>query len=389
VAVAPNGEVYVTDGHGRNDRVVKFSKEGKFIKAWGHHGFGPGEFDQPHDIALDSTGRVFVADRTNNRVQIFDADGNFIAQWKQFGRPSAVYVSRDDKLYVSDSYSNQKINPGFKRGIYIGSAITGEVAAFIPDPDLDRQEALNITGASGIAADEEGTVYAADVGPQRLRKYVKEPAKEAADPHMTFFITSVGLGDGGNLGGIVGADRHCQDLATAVGAGNRSWRAYLSAHAESSGNATAGTDAVARAAAGGTQAAFARFRVGDGPWVNSKGVRVARDITDLHGDTPELARAGNNLTRATALNEKGQEIKTNEHSILTGTRANGTPYSTGDNLTCGNWKSNSAGRAQIGLADRMGDGSTSWNSATATTGCSQSDLAKAGSGGLFYCFAQD
>jgi hypothetical protein len=146
---------------------------------------------------------------------------------------------------------------------------------------------------------------------------------------------------------------------------------------------------VSSAAAGGTQAAFARFRVGDGPWVNSKGVRVAKDITDLHGDTPELARAGNNLTRATALNEKGQEIKANEHSILTGTRANGTPYSTGDNLTCGNWKSNSAGRAQVGLADRMGDGSTSWNSATATTGCSQSDLAKAGSGGLFYCFAQD
>jgi DNA-binding beta-propeller fold protein YncE len=175
VAVAPNGDIYVTDGHGQNDRVVKFSKEGRFIKAWGHHGFGPGEFDQPHDIALDSTGRrVFIADRTNNRVQIFDADGNFIAQWKQFGRPSAVHVSRDDKLYVSDSYSNQKINPGFKRGIYIGSAITGEVTAFIPDPDLDRQEVSNISGASGIAADEEGTVYAADVGPQRLRKYVKE-----------------------------------------------------------------------------------------------------------------------------------------------------------------------------------------------------------------------
>ena len=205
---------------------------------------------------------------------------------------------------------------------------------------------------------------------------------------MTFFITSVGLGDGGNLGGIVGADKHCQDLATAVGAGDRSWRAYLSAHVESSGNATAGTDAVARAAAGGTQAAFARFRIGDGPWVNSKGVRVARDITDLHGDPPQ-ALAGNNLTRATALNEKGQEIKANEHAILTGTRANGTPYSTSDDLTCGNWKSNSTGRAQVGLSDRLDNGSTSWNSESSTTGCSQPDLAKADSGGLFYCFAQD
>jgi DNA-binding beta-propeller fold protein YncE len=172
VAVASNGDIFVTDGHGRNDRVVKFSKDGRFIKAWGHHGLAPGEFDQPHDIALDSKGRVFVADRSNNRVQIFDPDGNFIAEWKQFGRPSAVFVSRDDTLYVSDSYSNARINPGFKRGIYIGSAITGAVTGFIPDPDLDRQEALNITGASGIAADEDGTIYAADVGPQRLRKYV-------------------------------------------------------------------------------------------------------------------------------------------------------------------------------------------------------------------------
>jgi NHL repeat-containing protein len=174
VAVAPNGDIFVADGHGRNDRVVKFSKDGHFIRQWGHHGVAPGEFDQPHDIALDSKGRVFVADRTNNRVQIFDPDGHFIAEWKQFGRPSAVFVSRDDMLYVSDSYSNARINPGFRRGIYIGSAITGAVTEFIPDPDLDRQENLNITGASGIAADEEGTIYAADVGPQRLRKYVKK-----------------------------------------------------------------------------------------------------------------------------------------------------------------------------------------------------------------------
>ena len=173
VAIGPNGDIYVSDGHGRNDRVVKFSKDGRYIKEWGHHGVGPGEFDQPHDIALDSKGRVFVADRSNNRVQIFDPDGGFIAEWRQFGHPSAVFVGRDDVLYVSDSYSNARINPGFKRGIYIGSAITGAVTELIPDPDLDRQEQLNITGASGIAADVDGTIYAADVGPQRLRKYIK------------------------------------------------------------------------------------------------------------------------------------------------------------------------------------------------------------------------
>jgi len=174
VAVARNGDIFVADGHGRNDRVVKFSNDGRFIREWGHHGVKPGEFDQPHDIALDSKGRVFIADRNNNRVQIFDPDGQFVAEWRQFGRPSAVFVGRDDVLYVSDSYSNARINPGFKRGIYIGSAITGVVAEFIPDPDLGRQEELNITGASGIAADEEGTIYAADVGPQRLRKYVRK-----------------------------------------------------------------------------------------------------------------------------------------------------------------------------------------------------------------------
>jgi len=174
VAIASNGDIFVSDGHGRNDRIVKFSKDGRFIKAWGQHGAGPGEFDQPHDIALDSKDRVFVADRSNNRVQIFDSEGGFIAQWRQFGRPSAVFVSADDLLYVSDSYSNSRINPGFKRGIYIGSAVTGAVSEFVPDPDLERQEQLNITGASGIAADVEGTIYAADVGPQRLRKYVKK-----------------------------------------------------------------------------------------------------------------------------------------------------------------------------------------------------------------------
>src|SRR3984893_12352274 len=174
IAVAPNGDIFVTDGHGKNDRVVKFSQDGRFIKTWGHHGAGPGEFEQPHDISIGgSQGRVFVADRSNSRVQIFDQDGNFIAAWRQFGRPSAVYVAKDDTLYVSDSQSNSTVNPGYMRGITIGSAKDGSLRAFIPDPDLQKADANRISGASGIVADAKGTVYAADVGPHKLRKYVK------------------------------------------------------------------------------------------------------------------------------------------------------------------------------------------------------------------------
>ena len=174
IAIAPNGDIFVTDGHGKNDRVLKFSKDGRFIKSWGHHGTGPGEFDQPHDISIGgSQGHVFVADRSNNRVQIFDQDGNFIAAWKQFGRPSAVFVSKDDTLYVSDSHSNSTVNPGYTRGITIGSAKDGSLKAFIPDPDLAQADVNRISGASGIVADDQGTIYAADVGPHKLRKYVK------------------------------------------------------------------------------------------------------------------------------------------------------------------------------------------------------------------------
>jgi hypothetical protein len=174
IAISPNGDIFVTDGHGKNDRVVKFSKDGKFLKVWGRHGSGPGEFDQPHDISIGgSHGRVFVADRSNSRVQIFDQEGTFIAAWKQFGRPSAVYVSADDTLYVSDSQSNSTVNPGYLRGITIGSAKDGSLRAFIPDPDLAQADVNRISGASGIVADAHGTIYAADVGPHRLRKYVK------------------------------------------------------------------------------------------------------------------------------------------------------------------------------------------------------------------------
>jgi DNA-binding beta-propeller fold protein YncE len=174
IAIAPDGDIFVTDGHGKNDRVVKFSKDGKFIKTWGHHGSGPGEFDQPHDISIGgSRGYVYVADRSNSRVQVFDQDGKFIVAWKQFGRPSAVYISKDDTLYVSDSQSNSMVNPGFLRGITIGSAKDGSLAAFIPDPDLAQADVNRISGASGIVADGKGTIYAADVGPHKLRKYVK------------------------------------------------------------------------------------------------------------------------------------------------------------------------------------------------------------------------
>ena len=174
IAVAPSGDIFVTDGHGKNDRVVKFSKDGRFIKTWGRHGSSPGEFDQPHDISIGgSQGRVYVADRSNDRVQIFDQNGSFIAAWKQFGRPSAVFVSKDDTLYVSDSTSNSTINRGMLRGITVGSAKDGSLRAFIPDPDLAQADMNRISGASGIVADDAGTIYAADVGPHRLRKYVK------------------------------------------------------------------------------------------------------------------------------------------------------------------------------------------------------------------------
>ena len=275
------GIFFVADGHGSNNRIVKYSKDGKFIKAWGKTGYAPGEFRVVHCIAMDKRGRVFVCDRSNTRiqifdqegtylatwhqfgmpsgiafsvndedliyvfdsesdnvdnpgfeegirigdalngwvkyfildpggnpgtttgsgaefgtvdkfgnvfageprprvlrkyvkrVQIFDQDGNFIAAWKQFGRPSAVFVSKDDTLYVSDSHSNSTVNPGYTRGITIGSAKDGSLKAFIPDPDLAQADVNRISGASGIVADDQGTIYAADVGPHKLRKYVK------------------------------------------------------------------------------------------------------------------------------------------------------------------------------------------------------------------------
>jgi DNA-binding beta-propeller fold protein YncE len=172
--VAPNGDVFVADGHGRdtNARIVKFSPDGKFIKTWGRKGSAPGEFDTPHALAMDSRGRLFVADRGNNRIQIFDQDGSFIDQWTQFSRPSGLFIDRDDVLYAADSESGSvnKEHGDWKRGIRIGSARDGSVTAFIPDP---AQEAKTTSAAEGVAADGAGNIFGAEVGPKRLMKYVK------------------------------------------------------------------------------------------------------------------------------------------------------------------------------------------------------------------------
>jgi DNA-binding beta-propeller fold protein YncE len=172
VAIAPNGDFFVADGHGNdtNARIVKFSKEGKYIKEWGKKGSGPGEFDTPHSIVMDSKGRLLVADRGNSRIQIFDQDGKFLAEWKQFGRPSGLYITKNDTLYSVDSQSDEKTNAGVKRGIRIGSAKDGSVKMFIPDTNTDPAIAL----AEGVSADDKGDViFAAGVSSMALHKYVK------------------------------------------------------------------------------------------------------------------------------------------------------------------------------------------------------------------------
>ncbi len=177
VLVAPNGNIFVSQGHAPsldNSRITKFDKNGKFIKVIGKKGSGPGEFIEAHSMAMDSAGRLFVADRSNNRVQILDQDGNFIAEWKQFGRPSGIFI-RNDILYVSDSESHADrpgthgYNPGCERGVRIGSVKDGKVIAFIPNPD-------GLTGGSeGVAVDHDGNVYGASRiadAAGRLEKFV-------------------------------------------------------------------------------------------------------------------------------------------------------------------------------------------------------------------------
>jgi hypothetical protein len=188
-----------------------------------------------------------------------------------------------------------------------------------------------------------------------------------ASPQMSFFITSVGSGNGANLGGLTGADAHCQNLAKAVGAGNKQWRAYL------------GTQ--------GANAVGAKDRIGPGPWFNSKGVQVAASVADLHSDK-------NNLTKETQLTEKGGVVNgrgdtPNQHDILTGANLDGSGFPAGEDHTCNNWTSSEAGSAQVGHHDRQGGGAnpTSWNSAHGSKGCSQQNLIATGGNGYFYCFA--
>jgi hypothetical protein len=191
---------------------------------------------------------------------------------------------------------------------------------------------------------------------------------------MTFFLTSIGMGDGAKLGGLAGADAHCQNLAAAAGAGSRTWRAYLSTQA-----------------ADGKPAINARDRIGKGPWHNAKGAQIARDVEHLHGDTIEAARLGNLVTKNNAITEKGDLVngvgdKPNMHDILTGTQPDGRAYTDSADHTCSNWTSNGSGVAQVGHHDRNGGG-ISWNSVHASRGCSQENLVSTGGAGLFYCFA--
>jgi hypothetical protein len=201
----------------------------------------------------------------------------------------------------------------------------------------------------------------------------QQPAQQPPQP-MSFFVSSAGM-DGGNLGGLDGADKHCQTLATAAGSTGKTWRAYLSTQA-----------------ADGKPAVNARDRIGKGPWFNAKGQRVAQDVADLHGDTLEQARRGNNVTKQTAITEKGTVVNgagdtPNIHDILTGSQLDGTAFPAGADRTCRNWTSNSGDSAQVGHHDRTGGGATSWNSIHPSKGCSVENLRSTGGGGLIYCFA--
>ena len=191
-----------------------------------------------------------------------------------------------------------------------------------------------------------------------------------ATPPLGFFITSVGKGDGARLGGLAGADAHCQALAAAVGAGNRTWRAYLSAPA-----------------ANGQPAVNARDRIGSGPWYNAKGVMVAQNVADLHSDNNTLGKENSLTEKGTVVNGRGDTP--NQHDILTGSNLDGTLATGAADTTCGNWSSNAEGSALVGHFDKQGGGTnpTSWNSAHPSKGCSQANLVATGGAGYFYCFA--
>ena len=209
-----------------------------------------------------------------------------------------------------------------------------------------------------------------------VQVFAQAPAAPAAPPKppppMSFFVTSVGNGDGANLGGLAGADAHCQALAAAVGRGGSTWHAYLSTQ--------------------GAGAVNARDRIGAGPWYNAKGAMVAKDNATLHGDTLDAARVGSALGKQFALDEHGAVVSgfndmPNKHDMLTGTMPDGRGYTDAADHTCKNWTSNSDGTAQLGHHDRQGGGNSSWNSAHPSRGCSQENLVSTGGAGLLYCFA--
>jgi DNA-binding beta-propeller fold protein YncE len=177
VLVAPNGDIFVAESHrnGKNNRIVRFTKDGKYLKEFGRKGSGRGELSEPHTIAMDSRGRLFVGDRENNRIQIFDQDGTFLEEWRQFGRPSGIAITRDDTIYVTDSESGPDTGahelPGIKKGIRIGSARDGSVTAFIEDSESTTAEH---SGAEGVGVDAQGNVYGAVVRRQMLERHVKK-----------------------------------------------------------------------------------------------------------------------------------------------------------------------------------------------------------------------
>ncbi|MFL6696405.1 MAG: hypothetical protein ACJ8GJ_04500 [Vitreoscilla sp.] len=222
---------------------------------------------------------------------------------------------------------------------------------------------------------------AAVAGAHAQNAAASAPAPAASAPRalpkdFSFFVTSQPIGHGGNLGGLAGADAHCQQLASAVGFGQRTWRAYLSTQA---------TD--------GRPAVNARDRIGAGPWTNARGAVIARDVAHLHGDTVELAQLGNNLSKATVYTETGETRpgfgdKPNQHDVITGSQPDGRAFTDAADHTCHNYTTDASDAStQLGHFDRAGGGNTSWNSAHKSRGCSQDNLVSTGGAGLLYCFA--
>jgi hypothetical protein len=187
VAIAPNGDIFVSEGHSSatgSARVIKFDKNGKFLTQWGKHGSGPGEFEVPHALCFDSKGRLLVGDRGNSRVQIFDQNGKFIDEITNFGKPSGIYIDKHDVLYVADSESqevagargNYGLHPGWLRGLRIGSLKDKKVTAFIPDTETTGEKVSRpiTTTAEGVVADSKGVIYAAEVGKMDIKKYMRQ-----------------------------------------------------------------------------------------------------------------------------------------------------------------------------------------------------------------------